>query len=266
LRVTAAPKNMLQLLASADGRPILFRKLMHRFETPWARARTQKARAYYSANASTYEPILRATQPDLWQETVEFTTSFRENALPTLRNCPVSFGGAGAIELLYFLVRIKSPTVVLETGVGAGWSSAVILHALDANEEGQLFSSDLPYIRCKHSRSYIGLLVEERLHPRWHLLDAGDRHNLPRLLEMMNERIDIFHYDSDKSYAGRAFAYNVISDYLASEAVVIFDDVQDNSHFLDLVRATGRPFHIFRHGRKYVGVTGLDRLVASKEQ
>lgn len=265
MRVTAA-KNTLQLLASADDSTILLRKLMHRFETPWARARTKKARAYYSANASTYEPILWATQPELWQETVEFTTSFRENALSILRNCSVSFGGAGAIELLYFLVRIKSPKVVLETGVGAGWSSAVILHALNANEKGQLFSSDLPYISREDPRPYIGLLVEERLRPRWHLLDAGDRRNLPRLLEMMNERIDIFHYDSDKSYAGRAFAYHLISDHLASEAVVIFDDVQDNSHFLDLVLATSRPFHIFRHGRKYVGVTGLDRLVASKEQ
>ena len=266
MRVTAAPKSILQLIASADDRALLFRKLIHRFETPWAHARTQEARSYYSANASPYEPILRTTRPDLWQETVEFTTSFREAALPTLRDCPVPFGGAGAIELLYFLVRMKSPTVVLETGVGAGWSSAVILHALDANAKGQLFSSDLPYIRFEDSRGYIGLLVEERLHPRWHLLDAGDRHNLPRLLQMMNERIDIFHYDSDKSYAGRAFAYKLIREHLASEAVVIFDDVQDNSHFLDLVRVTDRPFHIFRHGRKYVGVTGLDRLGVPKEQ
>ncbi len=40
--------------------------------------------------------------------------------------------------LLYLLVRAQRPSVVLETGVGPGYSTAWILAALDANGSGEL--------------------------------------------------------------------------------------------------------------------------------
>lgn len=43
------------------------------------------------------------------------------------------------------LVRILRPTVVIETGVANGISSAFILKALDKNNEGMLYSIDLHY-------------------------------------------------------------------------------------------------------------------------
>ena len=45
---------------------------------------------------------------------------------------------------LYALLRRLQPEVLVETGVCNGVSSAVILHALHANERGHLYSVDLP--------------------------------------------------------------------------------------------------------------------------
>jgi hypothetical protein len=203
-----ALKNILLFAVSYDGgRTILLQKCLRRFEILGSYSRTPEALAFYAENASRYDDLLESSHPDLWNETTSFCASLKESAQTKLTMCLVIFGGADAIDFLYFLVRFKRPKIVLETGVAAGWTSASILHAMELNREGRLFSSDFPYFRQSAARQHIGLLVENLYYPRWQLLDDGYSNNLPRLLEMMDGRIDIFHYDSDKSYAGRSFAY-----------------------------------------------------------
>ena len=46
--------------------------------------------------------------------------------------------------LLYAMIRRQKPRVVVETGVGAGGTTATILKALRDNGAGHLFSIDLP--------------------------------------------------------------------------------------------------------------------------
>ena len=54
--------------------------------------------------------------------------------------------GRGAMgdeaDLLYCLVRLIKPAVMVETGVGAGYSTAHILAAMDMNNGGMLYSVD----------------------------------------------------------------------------------------------------------------------------
>jgi len=268
LRARIVVKNASRLLSDANQRAVLSGKLLHRLATPWARVATQRALAHYTEHVEDYESLVSMLDPGLWRETLEFSSRFRVDARDKLRKCPVPFGGAGATELLYFLVRLKRPAIVLETGVAAGWSSAAILHGMAVNEVGHLFSSDFPYLRYRDAERYIGLLVPDEIRHRWTILDQGDRSNLPRLLRMMNGDIDLFHYDSDKSYSGRSSTYELIRERLAGDAVVIFDDIQDNSHFRDLVRTKNLAFHVFGYGRryrKYLGVTGLDQLFSPSE-
>src|SRR5437588_1399250 len=47
-------------------------------------------------------------------------------------------------RLCYALCRLRKPEVVVETGVGYGVTSAFLLQALAVNNQGQLWSIDLP--------------------------------------------------------------------------------------------------------------------------
>src|SRR5215217_5027776 len=55
-------------------------------------------------------------------------------------------------RLGYLLCRLISPSVVLETGVAYGVSSAFILKALEVNGSGTLHSVDLPPLRSEYER------------------------------------------------------------------------------------------------------------------
>jgi len=142
---------------------------------------------------------------------------------------------------------------VLETGVASGWSSNAILSALQENNRGRLYSSDLPYPDREGSRNVIGILVEETLKQRWTLCVDGDLECLPRFVDHC-EGIDLFHYDSNKSYKGRVFAWNAVKASLSNDSLVIYDDIQDNFHFRDLVQELGVEFRVFEFEGKYIGL------------
>ena len=67
-------------------------------------------------------------------------------------------------------------------------------------------------------------------------------------------KIDLFHYDSDKSVKGRNFAFNLIKDKISSKSVVIFDDIGDNLHFKELVEKEKLKYKIFKYKSDYLGL------------
>ncbi len=191
-----------------------------------------------------------AIDPALWAEATEFADRLRAQAAAKLENATGRFGGGGAVALLYFLVRLRRPEYVVETGVAAGWSTAAILTALEKNGAGHLWSSDFPYFRHGGETSEIGLLVPEALKGRWTLFTEGDEANLAHIVAQV-PRIDLLHYDSDKSATGRSRALSAVRGRLDANSWVIFDDIQDNWHFRD--NAGARPL-LFEEGGKYVGL------------
>ena len=209
--------------------------------------------AWCAERAQDYATWAERADPDLWAEARGFADTFEASARERLSTARIQFGGGGAFAFLYFLVRLKRPVNVLETGVAAGWSSSAILSALDRNGEGHLWSSDFPYFRQAKAEDEIGILVDERLKGRWTLMTDGDRTNLPALIARMPS-IDFLHYDSDKTAKGRTFALDQAGAKLASDAVILFDDIQDNWHFRDRFGASGL---IFEERGKYVGALGL---------
>jgi predicted O-methyltransferase YrrM len=156
--------------------------------------------------------------------------------------------------LLYFLVRRLRPETVLETGVAAGYSTHAILTALERNQKGHLYSSEFPYFRLADPERYIGVLVPEALKHRWTLALDGDSLSIPRFLDQIRAGVDLFHYDSDKTYAGRKEAFAKVMPRLSPEAVVLVDDIQDNFHFRDLVSRGGYESRVFGFEGKYCGL------------
>lgn len=204
------------------------------------------------------DDFLRALNADLFNEAQTACVQIKTEAEAKLSALGLDLGGGGNYPLLYFLVRHLKARNVLETGVAAGWSSQAILTALKTNaNNGQLFSSDFPYFRYKNPEQYVGYVVNTDLKANWHLEINGDQNNIPLLLSRLNaEKIDLFHYDSDKSYEGRTKAYEKVQPHLSENAVIIFDDIQDNAHFMDWVNMTQQPFKVFEFEGKFIGLTG----------
>lgn len=191
----------------------------------------------------------------LWIEAKTFAQEQTVYSEVKLASIPVKLGGGGFYALLYFLTRLTKPEVVVETGVAAGFSSRAFLTALASNGGGKLYSSDFPYFRLANAESYIGILVEDDLKANWKLLIGSDRENLPKIASAV-KKIDLLHYDSDKSISGRTFALDTIGPKLAPGAIIIFDDIQDNLHFRDY--AKGKKHKIFAYGGKFVGLIEPD--------
>lgn len=235
------------VMASKLGRRLTERRL---------RENTAATMAWCAERVEDAGEFAAALDPALWQEACNFAEAFRDTAAAKVATLQFELGGGGDYRLLYFLTRLRRPQVVVETGVAAGYSSSAILSALEANGGGLLYSSDFPYFRLKDPERYIGFLVDEDLKKRWQLRIEGDEKNLPAICAEAGE-IDLFHYDSDKYYAGRTFAMHIVEPRLAPDAIVIVDDIQDDWFFRDYAEQRGMPYRIFGFWGKYLGLIGL---------
>jgi predicted O-methyltransferase YrrM len=140
-------------------------------------------------------------------------------------------GGGADIDLLYSLCLAFNAARVLETGVAFGWSSLAILSAIARRPGAILTSVDLPYLGANLD-DLVGLAVPNDLRAGWSLRRGADRDELPQAIADIRP-IDLAHYDSDKSYAGRRWAYPLIWDGLRDGGLLMSDDVEDNLAFLD---------------------------------
>jgi predicted O-methyltransferase YrrM len=215
-----------------------------------------EALAWAAARAESVDTFAASLDAALWAEAGEWADAFEPGARETLASIGVPLGGGGHHRLLHFLTRLRRPAVVLETGVAAGWSSSAVLTALAANGQGTLWSSDFPYFRLEDPERYVGCIVPEALRDGWHLYLRGDRANLAEILPQCGP-ISLFHYDSDKSVEGRSFGMAAVRPHLTPDAVIVCDDIDDNTWFRDWVVGEGLAHRVFERGGKYVGLVGL---------
>ena len=116
----------------------------------------------------------------------------------------------------------------VETGIADGWSTAVILAAMDANGVGVLHSIDIA--------AESGALVGDG-HPRWHRhLTDGSPGQLADVLGPLGQ-LDLFVHDSDHSYRAQMGEYLAASRSLRAGALLVSDDVNWSNAFLDFCRA-----------------------------
>jgi predicted O-methyltransferase YrrM len=96
---------------------------------------------------------------------------------------------------MYVLVRVWKPQVMVETGVFYGALSAMIIHAMQRNGGGKLYSIDLPVEADELPDSMRGGLVSGSLRDHWELILGDSKIELPRLLARLG-KIDAFNHDS----------------------------------------------------------------------
>lgn len=165
---------------------------------------------------------------------------------------PVEMGGAGALNLLFHLTIPYRPRYTLETGVAYGWSSLAMLLAMKENKIGKLYSVDMPYINMKNE-SYVGVVVPKNLKGLWKLIRKADRSGIPTVIKRV-EKLEMCHYDSDKSYFGRSWAYPLLWGALRKNCLLISDDIQDNIAFFEFCKKTNREPVIVESQGKFVGI------------
>jgi len=162
-----------------------------------------------------------------------------------------TMGGGSNLQLLYNICQNIKPKCILESGVAYGWSSLIFLIFLN-DIKGKLISINLPYPDTKKI-NLVGAAVPNNLKKNWNLYSGADKDLLPKILKINNE-IDIFHYDSDKSYEGKYWALNSVWPYISNNGFILCDDVQDNYAFFDFVNNLNVDFKIINYENKYIGM------------
>ena len=249
--------NTIQAAMKPFMAKVMIGKVVRRFSDEAGDVNGEQNRAWLAAQAIPMEKFMENFGPDVAAETAAFCADLKAHAAKVLSDIPFDLGGGAGIPLLYALVRHRKPAVVVETGVAAGFSSASILAAMDKNGQGKLYSSDFPYFRIPNPVKYVGVVVPQNLKARWDLHVKGDENNLPAIAAKTDAAVDIFHYDSDKSYKGRTFAMSVIGPKMAASGIIVMDDIQDNAYFHDIVtRGVSKPWCVLAYEGKYIGVIG----------
>jgi predicted O-methyltransferase YrrM len=150
-------------------------------------------------------------------------------------------------EVLYSLVRTVRPSVLVETGVEHGLTSAYILGALNDNHSGTLHSIELVApggwqqppsdsgMPAPADVSRIGSVIPAELRNRWQLHLGPAQEQLPRLLHDLGT-IDLFFHDSDHSEPHMLWEYRTAWEHLPTGGWLVSDDI-DFNHAFDRFRS-----------------------------
>ena len=151
--------------------------------------------------------------------------------------------------LLYNLAEYLEATKVVETGVFRGTSSSAILKSL-CKRDGRLISTDIP---TPELYAEPGEVVTDDLRAYWTLIQKPDRLGLLIALKELGE-IDLACYDSDKSYEGRMFGYELLWNAVRKDGIFVSDDINDNFAFRDFCESKSFEPLIAENGGRYVGI------------
>lgn len=234
---------------------------------------SNKSNNWYESNAKKSNQILEKITGLEWcDDVIDLYSDIIKKAERKVENTPiemagfnryadsqiniVSRSGGGDMDLLYRLSEHISATKVIETGVAYGWSSLLILLSIQNRQNSILISNDMPYLG-KDNDQFVGCVVPESLRSRWKLLRYADREGIPRAINKLGE-IDLCHYDSDKSYEGRMWAYPRLWEALRPGGIFISDDIGDNVAFKEFTKLIDIIPHIVckktSNSSKYIGI------------
>lgn len=138
---------------------------------------------------------------------------------------PTSFNADPTLaKICYALARRLRPEVIIETGVGYGITSAVMLRALHENGNGKLTSIDLPPINDAHGEQ-TGMAVDPDLaRDRWSCHRGSSRGKLARLLRDQG-RCDLFVSDSANVGTIQRFEWRTVRDRMSPNGAAVFNNV-----------------------------------------
>ena len=236
------PKFYLHFIA------IIKRKFLFNHDTL---ANSEKAYKWAHRNAISYTDALKKLKIE--GDTVGLDNDSIMLGKKLEAKSSVKMGGSGHIHLLYDCVKLLKVQNVIETGVAYGWSSLAILKALSKNNTGKLFSVDMPYPRKKNERD-VGIVVPQNLRKNWTLIRRPDNPGIIIALKKAGGKIDLCHYDSDKSWWGRHYAYPILWKSLSADGLFISDDIEDNLYFSEFVKKHSLNFAVVELDGKFIGL------------
>ncbi len=152
-----------------------------------------------------------------------------------------TFGGwdDGDVRLgrvAWCLARHLRAERIVETGVGRGLTTSVLLEALERNGSGHLWSIDLPPLIERGLAQETGAAVPPNLRVRWTLLRGSSRRLLPSLVADLGQ-IDLFVHDSMHTARNVRFELAQVWPSLAGNGAVLIDDVEKNVATGEFLRA-----------------------------
>jgi predicted O-methyltransferase YrrM len=247
-------ESILWYLARPRLYPQLVQVVLRRIVGPDPRDNTRaEAKAWCERQAVSTEEALRIlTGAQSLPQVTDLHAGTFAQAEEAARNCPVRMGGPGDLTLLYHLAEHCKATSIVETGVAYGWSSLALLLSLQNRSDGRLISTDMPY-RNRNNDAYVGCVVPADLRRNWTIIRMADRQALPKALAQLRQ-LDLCHYDSDKSYAGRMWAYPRLWQAIRAGGFFISDDIGDNKAFADFCTENGLKPVIVRKDNKFIGI------------
>lgn len=157
---------------------------------------------------------------------------FRERELPMGRGVYGGWddGERALARAAWCATRHLRPAHVVETGVARGITSRTILEALSRDDQGRLWSIDLPPLRQDELAEEIGIAVPPELRDRWTLIRGSSRRRLRGLLGELGE-IDLFVHDSLHSQRNIRFELDSAWPVVRPGGAMIVDDVHFNAGF-----------------------------------
>jgi predicted O-methyltransferase YrrM len=240
-------------------RPALYPQLGYLFRQkffPHKKENTRKEATTWCMEQSvtTQEAVSRLTRYKTVNGADEFLQTLLTDAKMRVESVPLKMGGGADLQLLYILSEYLSATRIIETGVAYGWSSTALLASLMNRPGSKLYSTDMPYPKM-NNEEFVGCAVPEAFKSNWTLIRLPDRAGLRRI-EATVDSIDLCHYDSDKSYRGRMWAYPRLWNLLRVGGIFISDDIQDNVAFKDFASMKREePLVVYYPGEnKYIGI------------
>lgn len=158
-------------------------------------------------------------------------------------------------RIAWCLARHLRPRRALETGVGRGLTTRVVLEALEHNGAGHLWSVDLPPLLERGLAAQCGAAVTPQLQGRWTLVAGSSRRVLAALLRDIAP-LDLFVHDSMHTTRNVSFELRRIWPALADGGAILLDDVERNRGlevFLDEHPGVGATVCPAQDGRALIG-------------
>ena len=230
-----------------------FSEVLSKIQNKFEKNTKKESIDWAKSNLTSIETFCSSKDKILWEKCQKEYQEIEKKIKLKLKDEPDIILSGGILPLIYFLVLLNKPKNIFETGVAYGFSTEVILSAIQKNQIGHLFSSDLPYYKIRSPKKIVGKIVSMDLKKNWTLDLRGDHISLNNFLTYIN-KVDFLHYDSDKSYNGRKKTIKKILKYLTASATLIMDDIQDNIFFKNFVEQNKLKYHVFHYQEKYVGL------------
>lgn len=123
------------------------------------------------------------------------------------------------------IIRQTKPKKILELGVSAGGSSAIILNAIKDFDNAKLYSVDYSKKWYRDNSKDVGFIIDEKfsnLKNKWKLYTGG---TAAKFMEEIGGEIDLCLIDTMHINPGEFLDFLIVLPYLKKNAILIFHDI-----------------------------------------